>query len=328
MKLMDRVRAVLRAKEYSATTEDTYVRWILRFIRFHGIRHPATMGKAEVLAWIEYLAIERTVASSTQNQALCAVLFLYREVLGIDLGLDSTAFAKKARNLPVVLTRDEVFAVIERLPKAYGLMGRLIYGAGLHLAECVGLRVRDLDFAQRQTMVRDERGEVHHATLLPDALVGPLTTQIEEVARIHGDDLRAGFGTAPLPRSFGGRRGDEERKLGWQWLFPASRISVDPASGVRRRWHIDPSAMQRAARKAVIDAAIPKRASCLTLRHSFAAHLIEGGSNVRTVQTLLGHQSVSTTMVYEQVAAKAQNSPNSPLDGLPMSQRAARGLPL
>lgn len=328
MRLMDQVRAVLRRMQYSPITEETYVRWILRYIRFHGVRHPATMGRDEVRGFLEHLAVTLTVASATQNQALSALLFLYREVLGMDIGGGQGLFARKAHTLPVVLTRNEARAVIEGLRGSYGLMGRLIYGSGLQLSECIGLRVRDVDLVEHQILVRDARGQVHHATVLPESVAGKLMVQVEEVARTHGEDLRAGFGTASLPAGFGSRARVAERELGWQWLFPASRISTDPASGVRRRFHIDPSAVQKAMRKAASNANLTKRASCQTLRHSFAVHLLEAGANVRTVQTLLGHGKVDTTMVYMKLVDAGALSPRSPLDSLPVGCLEARRLPL
>ncbi|MFV9507592.1 MAG: integron integrase [Oscillochloridaceae bacterium umkhey_bin13] len=314
-KLLDQVRAALRRKHYALRTEEAYVGWIRRFIHFHGIRHPREMGATEVSAFLTHLAMEREVAASTQNQALSALLFLYREVLLQPLSEDLTiTYAKRPEYLPTVLSRDEARAVLAALSGTHHLMASLLYGSGLRLLECLRLRVKDLDFDQRQLMVRQGKGAKDRTTLLPDQLHAALRTQIAHVQSIHQQDLREGFGEVELPFALERKLPNAACELGWQYLFPASQRSKDPRSGTIRRHHLDESVLQKAVRRAAQQLQLPKRVTCHTFRHSFATHLLEAGYDIRTVQELLGHADVQTTMIYTHVLQRGPGAVRSPLD--------------
>jgi integron integrase len=316
-KLLDQVRARLRLKHYSLRTERAYVDWIRRFILFHGQRHPRDLDAAAVVAFLSHLAVERTVAASTQNQALSALLFLYREVLELDLPwLQGIERAKRPRRLPTVLTVREMGAVLDRMDGTLSLMARLLYGTGMRLMECVRLRVKDVDFGMRQITVRDGKGAKDRVTMLPAALAQPLAAHLERVRVLHQQDLAEGGGDVWLPDALAVKYPNAPREWGWQYVFPARALSVDPRSGQRRRHHVDEKSLQRAVKKAAREAGIVKPVSPHTFRHSFATHVLEAGYDIRTVQELLGHKDVSTTMIYTHVLNRGGQGVVSPLDRL------------
>jgi integron integrase len=301
-RLLDRVREAIRAKHYSRRTEKAYVHWIRRFIFFHGRRHPAEMGAPEVTAFLTSLAVQGKVAASTQNLALSALLFLYREVLGVDLPwLEDVVRAKRPQYLPVVPTRDETRAVLQRLNGMPRIMALLLYGAGLRLLECCRLRVKDVDFGASQIVIRDGKGRKDRVTMLPAAVRTLLMKHIDQVRAQHEADLRRGAGWVELPGALLRKYPHAGRQWAWQWVFPATRFYVDRVTGQRRRHYLHESVLQRAVKDAVRAAGIPKLATCHTLRHSFATHLLEDNHDIRTVQELLGHRDVSTTMIYTHV---------------------------
>ncbi|BBA34416.1 integron integrase [Methylocaldum marinum] len=309
------MRDKIRVKHYSLRTEDAYVQWIKRFILFHGKRHPKDMSAPEVEAFLSHLATQRNVAASTQSQALSAILFLYREVLGIELPwLENVTRAKKPQRLPVVLTVQEVKSVLAHLDGRNWVMASLLYGSGLRLMECVRLRVKDVDFAMRQIVVRDGKGAKDRVTMLPDSPVEPLKHYLEKVKAVHEKDLHEGFGEVYLPFALERKYPNAGREWGWQYVFPASQRSIDPLSGKERRHHLDEKVLQRAVRTAVREAGLTKPASCHTLRHSFATHLLQSGYDIRTVQELLGHKDVQTTMIYTHVLNRGGRGVVSPLD--------------
>ena len=315
--LLERVRLKIRLKHYSLRTEQAYLDWIKRFILFHRKRHPADMGAGEVEAFLTHLAAVRNVAASTQNQAKSALLFLYKEVLGIELPwLDRVERAKAPMRLPVVLTRDEVSLVLQRLEGVHALLGRLLYGTGMRIMEGVRLRVKDVEFARRQVVIRDGKGQKDRISVLPDGLLRPLRGQIEQALATHGQDLAAGHGNVWLPHALACKYPRAATEPGWQYVFPAPYRSVDPRSGIVRRHHLGDQAFQRAMRQAVRDAGIVKPATPHTLRHSFATHLLDAGYDIRTVQELLGHSNVSTTMIYTHVLNRGGRGVVSPLDRL------------
>ncbi|MEZ5576966.1 MAG: integron integrase [Candidatus Competibacteraceae bacterium] len=314
-RLLDQVRDKIRFKHYSIRTEHAYVDWIKRYILFHGKRYPQEMGKQKAEQFLSHLAVDRNVAASTQNQALSAILFLYKEVLEQDIGwLENVERAKRPARLPVVLTATEVRAVLAHLEGRYRLMANLLYGAGLRLMECVRLRVKDLDFEYRQITVRDGKGQKDRLTMLADVLIEPLQTHLADVKILHEQDLREGFGNVYLPFALERKYPNAGREWGWQYVFPASQRSVDPRSRIERRHHLDEQTLQRAFKKAVRAASITKPASCHSLRHSFATHLLMSGYDIRTVQELLGHKDVSTTMIYTHVLNRGGKGVASPLD--------------
>ena len=316
-KLLDQVRDTVRTLHYSIRTEEAYVSWVRKFILFHGKRHPAEMGEAEVGAFLTHLAVDRDVAASTQNQALGALLFLYREVLKIPLNwLDDVVRAKRPARLPVVLSREEVRAVLAGLEGEKGLAARLLYGSGLRLMECLRLRVKDIDFGQNRLIVRDGKGQKDRPTVLPESLTEPLRRQIDLVTAQHAGDVAEGFGRVDLPFALERKYPAADRTLAWQYLFPASKRSPDPRGGLVRRHHLAESALQKAVRASVRRAGLDKPATCHTFRHSFATHLLEDGSDIRTVQELLGHKDVATTMIYTHVINRGGLGVRSPIDRL------------
>jgi integron integrase len=316
-KLLDQVRDAIRVRHYSIRTEEAYVGWIKRYILFHGKRHPAEMGQAEITAFLSSLAVERNVAASTQNQALAALLFLYRDVLGSDPGwLDDIVRAKRPERLPVVLVREEVGNLMNELEGLHWIMAMLLYGAGLRRLECLRLRVKDVDFAGNQIVVRDGKGAKDRMTMLPAVVKQPLLKHLASVRRMHERDLRAGFGKVLLPYALARKYPNADREWAWQWVFPARQISTDPRGGERRRHHLHESVLQRAVASAARAARIPKSVHCHTLRHSFATHLLEDGYDIRTVQELLGHRDVSTTMIYTHVLNRGGRGVASPADRL------------
>jgi integron integrase len=308
------VRDALRTRHYSRRTEQAYVAWIRRFIFFHGKRHPAELGGPEVTRFLSALAVEGRVAASTQNQALSALLFLYRDVLGVDLPwLDNVVRAKRPERLPVVLTRDEVRAVIERLAGPTRLMAALLYGAGLRVLECCRLRVQDVDFGANLIVVRGGKGDKDRRTMLPATAKAGLLRHLAAVRAQHEADLAAGAGWVELPTALARKYPNAGREWVWQWVFPATRLYVDRVTGQRRRHHLHESVLQRALKHAVVQAGVAKRASPHTLRHSFATHI---------VQELLGHSDVSTTMIYTHVLASSAAGLASPLDSLRCAEPA------
>jgi integron integrase len=314
-RLLDRVRERLRVKHYSIRTEEQYVSWIRRYVLFHGKRHPREMGEREVEAFLTHLAVAGNVSASTQNQAKAALLFLYAQVLGVELGwLGGVTTAKSARRLPVVLTEEEVRALLAQLKGVHWLLATLLYGAGLRLMEAVRLRVKDIDFARREIVVRDGKGGKDRVTVLPAKLVEPLRQQLARARELHSSDCLAGYGEVYLPFALARKYPRAPREWGWQYAFPATMLSVDPRSGRMRRHHFDEQAVQRAVKDAVRRAGIVKPASPHTLRHSFATHLLQAGYDIRTVQELLGHADVKTTMIYTHVLNRGGRGVLSPVD--------------
>ena len=313
--LLDRVRHHIRLKHYSIRTEEAYVHHVKRFILFHRKRHPAEMGVDEIRQYLSHLAIEGRVSASTQNQALAALLFLYRGVLGLELPLvEGIERAKRPARVPVVLTRAEVDRVLAHLSGTHHLMAGLLYGAGLRLMECVRLRVKDVDFGYAQIIVRDGKGEKDRRTVLPAPLAGQLRQHMERVRRQHAADLRQSYGRVYLPYALERKYPHAASEWGWQWVFPANRLSVDPRSGMVRRHHASEDLLQRAVKRAVGQAGVAKRASCHTLRHSFATHLLEDGYDIRTIQELLGHKDIQTTQIYTHVLNRGGRGVKSPLE--------------
>lgn len=314
-RLLDQVRIRCRAKHYSIRTERAYVGWARRFILANAKRHPRDLGLVEVEAFLSMLAVRDDVAASTQNQALSALLFLYKEVLGLELPwVGSVTRAKRPKKLPVVLTHAEVRALLALVDGQAGLMASLLYGAGMRLMEAVRLRVKDMDFGRREVIVRNGKGGKDRRVPLPRTIEAGLKGQVERVRILHAHDLQDGFGEVWLPHALGRKYPTAAREFGWQWVFPAQRLSVDPRSGVRRRHHVDEGVLQRAVKSARAMAGIDKPATCHTLRHSFATHLLESGHDIRTVQELLGHKDVATTQIYTHVLGRGAGGVLSPLD--------------
>ena len=313
--LLDRVRERIRLKHYSLRTEQAYCDWIKRFVVFHGKRHPSGLGAPDVEAFLTALAVQGRVAASTQNQAKSALLFLYKEVLGVELPwLDNVERAKAPARLPVVLTREEVARVLARLHGVHRLVGSPLYGTGLRIMEAMRLRVKDVDFSRGEILVRDGKGGKDRVTMLPVRLVAPLRDQLLHERELHRVDLDEGFGAVWLPFALDRKYPSAAREWGWQYVFPADARSVDPRDGVERRHHLSDQAFQRAMKSAVRGAGIAKPATPHTLRHSFATHLLESGYDIRTVQELLGHADVSTTMIYTHVLARGGRGVVSPID--------------
>jgi integron integrase len=314
-KLLDRVRWHLRLKHYSLRTEIAYVDWIRRFILFNGKRHPETMGEHEISAFLTHLAVDRHVAASTQNQALSALLFLYQQVLDRKLDfMDNVERVKRPPKVPVVFTPAETRTVLAQLTGDYRLMAELLYGSGLRLMECLRLRVKDVDFGYNQITVRDGKGLRERVTLLPQRLRRPLRLHLERIRQLHCQDLAAGRGRVYLPFALHRKYPNAGRAWAWQYIFPAAKLSVDPRSHETCRHHIQEKNLQNAVKLAIQQARVAKAASCHTFRHSFATHLLESGYDIRTVQDLLGHKSVATTMIYTHVLNKPGLLVRSPLD--------------
>lgn len=316
-KLLDQVVARLRVKHYSLRTEKTYVDWIKRYIFHHGKRHPKDMGAAEVESFLSHLAVARNVSASTQNQAKSALLFLYKEVLGLDLPwLDNVTQAKTPKRMPVVLTQSEVQALLTRLDGTLWLIASLLYGSGLRVMECLRLRVKDIDLSRREILVREGKGFKDRVTMLPATLVEPIRQHLLKVQSLHHEDLAAGHGEVFMPMALDRKYPGAGNSWAWQYVFPSVKLSVDPLSKKIRRHHADEKTVQRAVKKAANLASIHKLATPHTLRHSFATHLLESGYDIRTVQELLGHSDVSTTMIYTHVLNKGGRGVSSPLDVL------------
>ena len=316
-KLLEQVRRAVRTRHYSDRTEKAYVHWIKRFIFFHDKRHPSEMAETEIAQFLSSLASDGHVSASTQNQAFNALLFLYKEVLGKRIGLiEGVVRAKRAQRLPVVLTKEEVKNVIDRMSGAPRLMAILLYGGGLRLMECCHLRVKDIDFPRNEIVVRAGKGDKDRHTMLPTAIKESLSRHIEAVRRQHQEDIGKGLGRVALPNALERKYPNAGREWPWQWVFPAPNHYTDRVTGEKRRHHLHESVLQRAVRDAVVKASISKPASCHTFRHSFATHLLEDGYDIRTVQELLGHRDVSTTMVYTHVLNRGGRGVRSPADNL------------
>ncbi len=315
-RLLDQIRAVVRRKHYSLRTEEAYCGWTRRFILFHGKRHPRELTERHVAAFLTHLATEDNVAASTQNQALSALLFLYAEVLQNPLErIKDIAPAKRPARLPTVLTQVEARALIDAIAEDYRLAAELLYGAGLRLLECLRLRVKDVELARLQITVREAKGGRDRMTMLPVSTVPRLRAQLERARALHREDLKAGGGEVWLPGALARKYPRAAREWGWQWIFPARQLSVDPRSGDKRRQHVGEKNLQNAVKAAAARAGLVKRVSPHTLRHSFATHLLEAGYDIRTVQELLGHKDVATTMIYTHVLNRPGVLPvRSPLD--------------
>jgi integron integrase len=308
------MRDTIRRKHYSIRTEYAYLDWVKRFILFHGKRHPKEMGEKEITQFLNHLAVDRKVAASTQNQALSAILLLYKQVLGREeIELEGLTRAKRPERLPVVFTQREVQAVIRRMEDVPRLFAAVLYGSGLRIMEGLRLRIQDLEFDKYQIMVRNGKGGKDRDTILPESLIQPLKRHIEKVRQIHQQDLDEGFGEVYLPYALARKYPNAPKEWGWQYVFPADKLSKDPRSEMTRRHHIHEARMQKAVKKAVIAAEVHKNASCHTFRHSFATHLLEDGYDIRTVQELLGHKDVRTTMIYTHVMNKGPMGVKSPL---------------
>lgn len=314
-KLLDRVRSLMRTRHYSYETEKRYVYWIRHYIGFHNIRNPVEMGATEIEAFLSHLAVENRVAASTQNQALAALLFLYRDVLGVDLPwLEKFVPAKKSAHVPVVLTKEEVKQIIGELTGTNRLIANLLYGSGLRLIEALRLRVKDLDFGFKQIIVRDGKGAKDRFTVLPLQLVEPLQKQLEAARKLHEQDLRRGLGRVEMPFALERKYPNASTEWAWQYVFPSRILSVNPRSSEKGRHHVSAAGLQKPFKQAVRKSRIPKNASPHTLRHSFATHLLQDGYDIRTIQDLLGHKEISTTMIYTHVLQNNRLGVQSPLD--------------
>lgn len=313
-RLLDRVRDTLRVNHYAYSTEKTYVDWIRRFILFHNKRHPLDMGPAEINAFLTHLAVKGNVAASTQNQALCAIVFLYKKVLDIDLeGLDYD-WSKKPPNLPVVLSVDETIDLLSRMTGVQRLLAHLMYGTGMRIREALRLRVKDIDFEQNQIVIRDSKGKKDRTAILPQVLVPDLQEQIAHAKRLHDKDLAEGYGSVELPYALERKYPRAPWAWHWQYVFPSYKLSQDPRSGIVRRHHLYPNILQRAIHKAAAEAGIDKHVKSHTLRHSFATHMIQAGIDIRTVQDMLGHEDLNTTMIYTHVVKNGPYGVASPID--------------
>lgn len=315
-RLMDQVREVLRYYHYAYKTEQSYTSWILQYVKFYGGKTPPRdMGKNEVERFLSYLAEKRHVAAATQKQALNAIVFLYKKVLEIDLGEGiAPTRSKRRRNLPTVLTSDEVARLLGKMQGKHALMAKLLYGCGLRLMECVRLRVKDVDFDGGRIFIRHSNGGKDRTVMLPDATRQELQAQIDYVVELHATDIREGFGEVYIPAALSRKYANASREAGWQYVFPAKKRSKDPRSGKTRRHHVIESGLQKAVKQALNQTRIHKKASCHTFRHSFATHLLETGTNIRVVQKLMGHADVKTTEIYTHVMKNDIDSVKSPLD--------------
>lgn len=317
LKLLDQVRRLIRARHYSHRTEEAYVHWIRRYIVFHNKRHPSEMGAADVSAFLTWLAVERRVSASTQNQALAGLLFLYRDVLHVEMGsVPPVVRARPPDRLPVVLSRSEVVSLLKQLTGTERLIVMVLYGSGVRLEECLNLRVKDLDFDRHQIVVRQGKGQKDRVTMLPAAVGEMLTGHLAAVHRLHDADLARGLGRVVLPFALDRKYLNAPAEWGWQFVFPAGRICRDSRHGPPSRYHVHPSVVQKAVARAARLAGITKRLSPHVMRHSFATHLLEDGYDIRTVQELLGHRDVRTTMIYLHVMNRGALGVRSPIDRL------------
>lgn len=314
-KLLDQLRESLRVRHYARRTEEAYCHWVKRYIYFHGVRHPREMAEPEINAFLTHLAVKDKVSASTQNQALSALLYLYRHVLEVDVGdLGEVIRARKRKRLPVVLTVAEVRVILDQLEGDKKLMVTLMYGSGLRLMECLRLRVQDLDFSSRELLIRDGKGGKDRRTMLPESLILPLQEHLEKVRELHNKDLHDGWGKVPLPNALDRKYPNAPWEWRWQWVFPQLNRWKNTKIGEQGRHHMHETILQRAVRGAVLRAKIVKRVGCHTFRHCFATHLLEAGYDIRTIQELLGHKDVSTTMIYTHVLNKGGKGVKSPVD--------------
>ncbi len=314
-KLLDQMRDVIRTKHYSMSTEQAYLQWARRYILFHGKRHPRELGAEHLESYLTHLAVKRGVSAGTQNQALSALLFLYKDVLKIELPwLDGIVRAKRPQRLPVVMSSEEVMQLLSALQGTYCLMAKLMYGTGMRLMELIRLRVKDVDFDYRKITIRDGKGQKDRITMLPERVASELSAHLQRVKLLHDGDLKAGLGEAVLPYALARKYPNAGRDWSWQFIFPSSRISTDPRSGKQARHHTDEKSFQRAIKKAAQLAQVPKPITSHALRHSFATHLLERGYDIRTIQELLGHKDVSTTQIYTHVLNRGGIAVRSPLD--------------
>ncbi len=315
-KLLDQLRGAIRARNYSISTERAYVSWAVRYIRFHELKHPATLSSKHLNEFLTHLAVDLNVAANTQNQALSALLFLYKNVLRVDIGLVDAVRAKKPQKLPVVLDRNEVRAVLGELSVIYKLLGAMMYGSGMRLMETLRLRIKDLNFEYQSIHVHESKGAKDRVVTFPKSLHRAVRVQVERSVQMHQEDLARGLGEVFLPYALSRKYPEAAREVGWQYVFPADRLSEDPRSGRRSRHHLHPSTFQKAMKRAVKAAGISKPASAHTLRHSFATHALENGLDIRTVQQQLGHASLETTEVYTHVLKRGGHAVRSPLEDL------------
>ena len=316
-KLLDQVRAIIRIKHYSLSTEKSYVDWIKKFVLFHNKRHPKEMNEKEITEYLSHLATNKNVSASTQNQALNAIVFLYKHVLKKEINdLCNIVWAKKNKNLPEVFSHEEIEKVIEHLDNVPWIAGMLMYGSGLRVLESLRLRVKDIDFLAKKVTIRSGKGHKDRVSMLPELVIPKMQKHLQSVKKQHEKDLNNGFGLVALPYALEKKYSNANKDWGWQYVFPASKISIDPRSSIKRRHHLDPTVIQKAVKKAIRKAGILKQASCHTFRHSFATHLLDAGYDIRTVQVLLGHEDVKTTMIYTHVLQKGVLGVRSPADML------------
>ena len=316
-KLLDQLRHEIRRRNYSYKTEQAYTRWVVRFVKYHGTVHPSKLSDQDVEKYLNHLANERNVAAGTQNQALSALVFLYKEILNRNtLKLDELVRAKKPPSLPVVLSQAEVKQILNNVSGIPLLILKLLYGSGLRISECLRLRVQDIDFNYEQIWVRSGKGQKDRVTLLPKNCISDLKGQIQKVEKLHKKDLSKGYGKTLLPKALSKKYPGEEKKLYWQYVFPSTRLSEDPRTGFKHRYHISNSWVNRKLRNAAGVTNIQKKVSAHTFRHSFATHLLQNGYDIRTVQELLGHKNLKTTMIYTHVINKGGNYIKSPVDVL------------
>jgi len=314
-KLLDQLKERIRAKHYSIRTEKAYSYWVKYFVKFHNYKHPVQMSAQHVQEFLNYLAVKENVSASTQNQALNSINFLYKEILQQPFGnMNNITWAKNTERLPVVLSPDETLSLLAHLDGVSRLMAEILYGSGLRLMECIRLRVKDIDFNLNQIVVRFGKGAKDRITVLPDKLKEPLKNQIAKVVSLHQQDLRDGYGSVYLPFALAKKFPNANKEIGWQYLFPAAKISTDPRSGAKRRHHISEDLLQKQVKLAAAKNGIKKHVTCHTLRHSFATHLLKNGYDIRTVQELLGHKDVKTTMIYTHVPNQGGLGVKSPLD--------------
>ena len=316
-KLLDQLSEAMRSRHYSRKTEATYIHWVKRFIFFHHVRHPQEMAEPEINAFLTHLAVKEHVSASTQNQALCAIIFLYKYVLKRRIGdLGEVIRARKPARLPVVMTKDEVKSVLSNLTGDKWIIAFLMYGAGLRLMECLRLRVQDLDFSKNQVTVRGGKGDKDRVTMLPESVKKPLAEHLSKVKKIHYADIARGYGRVLMPEALARKYPNASKEWRWQWVFPQETMWQNKQTGERGRHHIDESIIQKAVKDAVAKAGFVKRATCHTFRHSFATRLLEDGYDIRTVQELLGHKDLKTTMIYTHVLNKGPSAVRSPADNL------------
>ena len=315
-KLLDQYRDHIRIKQYSPRTEKTYIHWVREYILYHNKRHPREMGMDEINQFITHLVVERKASASTQNQAISAIIFLYRNVLHIQLDESTLNFVrpKRGKRVPTVLSRDEARLIINAMSGPYKLMTQIMYGGGLRIMECLRLRIKDIDFDNHRIIVFDGKGSNDRSTMLPDSMVPQLRQHIEEVRRMHKKDIAEGFGSTHIPYGLGKKYPNAHKQWIWQYLFPASARYTDPETGITVRYHIHETALQKAIRAAVQQTKVEKRVTPHTFRHSFATHLLQNGYDIRTVQELLGHKDVKTTMIYTHVLQRGGLAVKSPLD--------------